>query len=400
MKTNTVVGLDLGASYIRGVQVTKDGKGNFTIDKVAEEPLPHAAIHEGEVIDQDEVVSALKRLWAKAKFTTRVVRIGVGDARTRAATGAEDYEPDEDFKKILPYQPISESLHESPEEHYMDWHTLSEYSVMESDPNDPDEKVRTKKKFILLGSGLRKIIDSRVRAVLSAKLKPVSVDLNSLALIRAYDSTVFDSEYKDVDISINMGAETLTVVLHKLGQPLFIRVQKAHTGSSVTTRIAEALGISEVLAERRKMEHLKMGEPPTMPTPTFEDSTRIPLSEETQENVQRAIHRYNTIDPIIKATVQEAISSISDTLYHFQGIDAGDELYSLSGIQLSGLHSLTPTLRDRLSAEFEVPVEFAQPLLSNMDEKKIARLPEEIQENDLGFAVAYGLAVGEGSTHA
>lgn len=399
MKVNTVVGLDLGASSIRAVQITRGLKGDVGIDKIAEEPLPIGAIHEGEVVDYDAVTSALQSLWKSARFTTKFVRIGVGDSSTRTITGEENHVNDSDFAKLLPYLPTAESLADASESYYMDWHTLGEYFAKEID-KETDEERTIKKKFILVGAGTKDVVDSRVRVALKAGLKPISVDLNALAMIRSWDEHKIPSAYQDVDVSIDLGSDTLTVALHKLGQPLFVRAQRGHVGKSVTEAISKELGISMALAERRKIEHMNMVEPPKLAEPVFGEGSRIPQSADSLDELQRNIDRYHRIEPIILAAVQAAISSVKDTISHFQSMSAGDDLYTLSSIHLSGLFALTPTLKDRLAAELDVQVVDAEPFTANMSNRKVSKLPDGVQQNELAFAVAYGLAIGEGSTHA
>jgi len=72
------VGLDLGATGIRGIQVSGKG-GEFTISRSAEVLLPAGSVINGRIIDRTLITSALKKLWRQGKFTTRNVYFGISD---------------------------------------------------------------------------------------------------------------------------------------------------------------------------------------------------------------------------------------------------------------------------------------------------------------------------------
>ena len=72
------VGLDLGASAIRGVQGTHDG-ASFTITRSAEVMLPIGTVINGRIIDRAQVTAALKKLWRQGKFSTRNVKFAISD---------------------------------------------------------------------------------------------------------------------------------------------------------------------------------------------------------------------------------------------------------------------------------------------------------------------------------
>jgi len=72
-KQKAVVGLDIGSSAIKAVQLKPNGK-QYRIAAFASEPVPADAIVDGAIIDADAVVATIKRLFDASKaFKTKDV---------------------------------------------------------------------------------------------------------------------------------------------------------------------------------------------------------------------------------------------------------------------------------------------------------------------------------------
>ena len=80
-----LVGLDIGASGIRAVQLKRHRKtGEYEIVKAASVDLPRGVIRNGNIADEKALIKALRQLWRKGKFSTRKVAFGLADKRTAA----------------------------------------------------------------------------------------------------------------------------------------------------------------------------------------------------------------------------------------------------------------------------------------------------------------------------
>lgn len=399
----TVVGLDIGSSAVRGVQVTKSKDGTFRVDKIAESPLPLGTIVGGEVVEHATLVRTLVSLWKSARFSTRTVRLGVGSFAMKAVTGEENWDPDENLSKTLPYLSTVEQFVEEPDQLYLDWHTLGEYARNEVDPNDPDETRLQRKKLLLLGAGSRTGVDSLVGAALEARLKPISVDLNGLALIRAFDGEKMEKSQgrSAVDVSVDIGAEVLTIVLHKLSQPLYMRTVGDGAGSLVTTELQGELGVSFNKAEERKLEALSFDA-----QAAYESLNRSleegvdPLAAEDEAELRKVYDRYQRIIPIVNAGAGSIIRSINETVAHFLSGAPGGDLFSPSGFFLSGGGANMPSLADRIAAECGAPTAVSTPFTSYVSSKQMSKISPSMMERESEFTTAFGLAVGEGYSHA
>jgi len=403
----SVVGLDIGASTVRAIQVSKDSKGAFQIEKMAQVSLPLGAVSGGSINDPNALVKALKTLWKEGKFSTRTVRMGVGSDAMNARVGEVDWAPDADLFRILPYTPLVTDilLMTGADKFYLDYHTLSEGTVRTVDPDDPDETIIERKKFILVAGGDREAIDAMVKAARSAGLKPISVDITGLALIRAFDHSLVEWAPECLDVSVDIGADTMTIVFHKAGQPLYMRTVREVNGNAITEHIAVALKTTPAKAELRKFEVLySANETPSQSTPSTsifsEVKDEVPNPEiDTEEDAKRR-ERNAKVRPIIAQDASAIIQVIRATLDHFLSGPAGQDLTRASGFMLSGGMSLTPGLAERIASEFHAPVIIASPLSSFSNPKRIAKFDEGLLATESSYIVAYGLAVGEGSSHA
>ncbi|HWJ83978.1 MAG TPA: pilus assembly protein PilM, partial [Cellulomonas sp.] len=86
MAKTRVIGLDIGTTGVRAVEVEFDNGGAARgapgrVVRAGFVPLPWGAVHDGEVAEPATVSSAIKRLWAEQKFSSKEVVVGVGNQR-------------------------------------------------------------------------------------------------------------------------------------------------------------------------------------------------------------------------------------------------------------------------------------------------------------------------------
>src|SRR5438045_3717910 len=71
-KKKSVVGLDIGSSAVKAVELKPAGKG-FRITAFGTEPVPADSIVDGAIIDGGAVADAIRRLFDNHGFTTKAV---------------------------------------------------------------------------------------------------------------------------------------------------------------------------------------------------------------------------------------------------------------------------------------------------------------------------------------
>src|SRR5256714_11595263 len=71
-KAKAVVGLDIGSSAVKAVELKPSGKG-FKVSAFAIEPVPPDSIVDGAIIDRTAVADAIRRLFENKAFKTKEV---------------------------------------------------------------------------------------------------------------------------------------------------------------------------------------------------------------------------------------------------------------------------------------------------------------------------------------
>lgn len=237
------IGLDIGTTHVRAVELDVGGTGLArggagTLLKYAELPLPAGAVGDGEIHEVSTVASVLKRLWAKGRFSTRMVISGVGSQRVVVREMDLPSLPMAQLRQSLPFQ-VGEMLPMPADEALLDFYPTSERD---------GENGRLLRGILVAAA--KSTVSSQVLAIESAGLRPVMIDLNAFALLRA--QSVNDWGNQTVAF-IDIGARTTNVIVSADGTPRFVRTLPAG-GQDATDAVSTALKVSTVDAERMKKE--------------------------------------------------------------------------------------------------------------------------------------------------
>lgn len=232
-----LVGVDIGSSSIRAVEVEGSGSGKPRITRRREMALPTGAARQGEVVQPEVVARTLRRLWSTGGFRTKRVVLGLGGQRIMARDLTVPRMSLAQIRQALPYQ-VQDALPVPVGDLLLDFYPVSEGG------GDNGRVVSG-----LLIAALRDSVRSAVDAVQMAGLDPVVVDVVPFALLRALEKQVKTAE---VVALIDVGASTTSVVVAVRGVPRFIRVVRAGA-AAVTTELAGALAVSEQEAEQMKL---------------------------------------------------------------------------------------------------------------------------------------------------
>lgn len=177
-KSGSVVGLNIEAGTVAATQVTVNGAARVTASAIG--PLEAGAFREGEVIDGDGLVAALKALFAEHKLSRRV-RLGVGNQRVIVRTlrlpAIEDPRELEAAVRFQAQEQIPMPLDQA----------VLEYQVV---GGVPAEEGSTPQLDVVVVAARRDMIFSFLTPLRSAGLEPVGVDLSAFAMIRALAGTL------------------------------------------------------------------------------------------------------------------------------------------------------------------------------------------------------------------
>src|SRR4051794_31553881 len=166
-----VIGLDIGTTAVRAAQLDFGGGGpggrtQPTLVRYGEVPLPLGAVRDGEVTDQAVVSHAIRELWARTKFESKEVIIGVGNQRVVVRELALPAMPLAQIRTALAVQ-VQGMRPMAGEEAPVDF-----VPVGEGD-GETGRVVHG-----MLVAAVRGTVSANVLAVESAGLRPTMVDLN------------------------------------------------------------------------------------------------------------------------------------------------------------------------------------------------------------------------------
>lgn len=338
MAAGKLIGLDIGSTSVRAVE-TSNRKERPAIVNFAQAALPPDAVQAGVVQDERAVTLALKQLWAKAKFRSRDVVLGVTNPQVVVREMAVSNLPAKEMRASLPFQ-VRSALPLPVEKTVLDFCPLE-------DPG-AGETVRG-----LLVAAPKDAVLTAVRAVERAGLRVARVDLAAFAMLRAVSQP--DS---GIEALVDIGAHSTSLVVHAHGEPLIVRtVPRGSAGITefVATRVGATLSEAEELKRR--------------------------VGLRTQEGNEVA----EAVNEAVRPLVNEIRSS-------FAYLTASDGQRRVARLTLSGGGSLLPGLVDLLARQLEIEVAVADPAGRLADRRRGAQ--HSLERLDSSAAVSIGLTLG------
>src|SRR6266404_622705 len=241
-KSKSIVGLDIGSSAVKAVELRSNGKG-FKVGAVAVEPVPPDSIVDGAIIDGGAVSAAIRRIFEHKTFKTRDVAASLsGNAVI--------------VKKIsLPVMTeaeLSESIYWEAEQYIpFDIQDVNlDYQIL--DPGTSAESKGTMD--VLLVAAKKEKIADYTGEISQAGRVAVVVDVDAFALQNAYEAN-YGLESGQVVVLINAGASAININIVTGDQSVFTR-DISMGGNSYTEAVQKELNLPFESAEQ-----LKRGQP-------------------------------------------------------------------------------------------------------------------------------------------
>lgn len=347
----TSVGLDIGSSAVRAVQVTGGGRGPASLDRLGQVVLPPGAVRDGEIVDRAPVIEAVRTLWTRYGFKSRRVFLGVANQQVVVRQMDLPYLPDEELRRSLEFQ-AQDAIPIPIEEAILDFHTLEHFE------NDNGERFSR----ILLVAAQRDMVNAILDVATAAKLEPVGLDLDAFAMLRSLAPEGFLDD-RGGEMLIDVGSSVTNIVVHEGGVPRFVRILLMG-GGSITESLVSALGVDYEAAEDVK--------------------ARTGLSDE---------YGFNVEDDAAQVITERALRFVDEIRGSLDYYSAQTDAVPVRRAILSGGAGQLPNLRERLSETLRMPVDRGHP----MQELKIGNVglaSEQLIEAEPYLAVAIGLALG------
>ncbi len=343
-KKKGLVGLDIGSSAVKAVELKTGGKGaaEYQLVNIGVEPLPPEAIVDGAIMDSGAVIDAIQRLFQQQKIKSADVCTGVsGNAVIVKKISLPQMSPEE----------LSESIHWEAEQYIpFDIQDVAiDYEVIEGGGGGNMD--------VLLVACKKDKISDYTSVVSQAGKTPSIVDVDVFALQNCYEIN-YGNDPGRVIALLNVGASVMNINIVKGGTSVFNR-DIAVGGNQYTDAIQKDLNLSfdqaETLKKGGRVEGAAVENLP-------------PILQAVSENI--ALEVQKTFD-FFKATSQE---------------DRIDRIF------LSGGTSKVQGLRELIAERFDAGVEIMNPF-NNVTYNPRDFDPDFIAEVGPAAAIAVGLAV-------
>ncbi len=347
-RTKNLVGLDIGGSSIKVVQLKDLGRGRgLQLGKLGWEPLSAEAIVDGAIMDSHLVSETIQRLFERAGIPSSA---GVATALSGHSVI---------IKRIsLPAMneaELAESIHWEAEQYipFAIDEVHLDYKILEGSSLSGEGQMD-----VLLAAAKREKINDYVGVIHQAGLEAAVVDIAAFAMQNAFEAN-YDVEGSQVVALVDIGAAVTSISVLQGGTSVYWRDINIG-GNQYTDQIQKDLNLSSDQAER-----LKRGE----------EIDGLP---------------YERAQAILSAVNDDVGAEIQKTLDFFKQISASDS--PLGRLYLSGGASQIAHLKESLGERLDCQVELFNPFRKIPPAGRDAT-PELINEMLPTASVAVGLAL-------
>ena len=339
-KAKSLVGLDIGSSAVKAIELKPAGKG-YKVTAFGSEPIPPDSIVDGAIIDAAAVADAIRRLFETRKIGTKDVAASLsGNAvivkkiTLPVMTGAE----------------LAESIYWEAEQYIpFDIQDVNlDYQIL-----DRGETAGKGSMDVLLVAAKKEKIADYTGVIAQAGRVAVVVDVDAFALQNAYEVN-YGIEPGAVVVLLNAGASATNINILSGDQSVFTR-DISIGGNAYTEALQKELNLSFERADQ-----LKRGQPADV----------VPFEEAR---------------PVLRAVTENVMLEIQKTFDFFKATAASDRI---DRIMVSGGASRAEGFTEMLTERFEAPVEMFDPF------KKIAFDPKKFQVDPAAEAPNVAVAVG------
>jgi type IV pilus assembly protein PilM len=344
-RAKSLVGLDIGSSAVKAVELKPAGKG-YKVTAFGSESVPPDSIVDGAIIDGAAVADAIRRLFEGRKIQTKDVAASLsGNAVI--------------VKKItLPVMTeaeLTESIYWEAEQYIpFDIQDVNlDYQIL--DPGDAAADKGTMD--VLLVAAKKEKIADYTGVIAQAGRTAVVVDVDAFALQNAFEVN-YGIEPGQVVVLLNAGASATNINILQGDQSVFTR-DISIGGNAYTEALQKDLNLPFEQADQ-----LKRGLP--VDGVTFEDAR-----------------------PVLRAVSENVMLEIQKTFDFFKATAASDRI---DRIVLSGGASRAEGFLEMLTERFEAPVELFDPFRKVAFDARRFQV-DALEEVAPTVAVAVGLAL-------
>jgi type IV pilus assembly protein PilM len=313
-KSKAVVGLDIGSSAVKAVEIKASGQG-YKVTAFGIEPLPPNSIVDGALIDSAAVAEAIRRVFENKAFRAKSVAASLSGSAVIAK------------KMTLPVMTraeLSESIRWEARQYIpFDIQDVSlDYQILDSGAAGDAQGTME----VLLVAAKKEKIAGYTSVIAQAGCVPIVVDVDVFALQNAYEVN-YAPAAGAVVVLMNTGASAININILRGTQSLFTR-DLSIGGNAYTDAVQKELNLSFEHAEQAKKQ--------------------VPVAGVTFED----------LCPILHAMTENVLLEIQKTFDFFKATALSDRV---DRILLSGGASAVDGFSQALEKRFGAPVETFDP---------------------------------------
>jgi type IV pilus assembly protein PilM len=338
-----IVGLDIGSSSIKAVELQRKGN-SYQLVNLGFENLQPDTVVDGQIMELNNVSDVITNIFTEHQIRTSRVAAGVSGHSVIV-------------KNIVLPQMNEDELRES-----FSWHAEEHIPFDISDVN-LDYHVTSSSSDalnVLMAACKSDKIANVKQAIQLAGKHPVVIDVDTFALQNCYELN-YQPKTGEVVALLNIGASTMNINILKGNRSVFAR-DASVGGSQYTSLLQKELGL------------------------TFEQAEAVKRGYPLPQGIEP-----RPIQPIIETVSDILALEIRKTMDFYRATaEEGEE--AIQKILVAGGSSKVPGLPDYLSKRFEIPVEPFDPFRQiEVDGRKFD--PDYMKEIVPDMAIAVGLAL-------
>jgi type IV pilus assembly protein PilM len=345
-----LVGLDIGSSSVKVCELqsnSKKGNTGYRLQKIGIVDIPHDSIVDGDIMDSNAVVSAIRQVLTEQKIKAKGVAISVSGQQVIVKKVT---------LQLMSQSELLESIRWEAESFFPSGDSLDSYVL---DYTILEERKSEGNMDVLLVACKKDKFESYVSCASQAGVKPVMVDLDIFAFQNAFEAITEPNGTEEVVALINIGATFTNLCMSIGGKSVFWRDLKIG-GNKFTEKIMDDWSVS-----REAAEDLKQG---------------IAAENRQPEEVESSI-----------TTVSESFAA--ELTRNTEFFRSNFKVDRLDRIVLAGGGSKVPGLAGVLRDRFSVTIESFDPF--NIIEVDDGLGLERVNDIGCAAAVVVGLALRE-----
>src|SRR5580765_2140104 len=210
-KPKSVVGLDIGSSAVKAIELKPQGKNGFKIAAYASEPVPPDTIVDGAIIDAVAVADAIRRIFDSKRFNATDVIASLSGSSVIVKKIA---------LPVMTEAELAESIHWEAEQYIpFDIQDVNiDYQVLDAGGAESGKQTMD----VLLVAAKKDKIADYAGVIAQAGRTPVVMDVDAFAVQNCFEAN-YGNEPGAVVVLLNAGASAININILSDNQSLFTR---------------------------------------------------------------------------------------------------------------------------------------------------------------------------------